>query len=91
MSLLRARITFCPIWFMTRGLRWLGSVWFSTAEGEDMAAMADAGVLDLSQFEHRRFALEDANAALHGFDGDAGGFTNVVVMPEMKLSCGSIG
>ena len=72
-----------PIWFMCRGLRWSGSVWFSTAEGEDMAAMADAGALDLSHFEHRRFALADANQALDSFHATHGGFTNVVVMPEL--------
>jgi threonine dehydrogenase-like Zn-dependent dehydrogenase len=72
-----------PIWFMCRGLRWCGSVWFSTAEGEDMAAMADAGALDLSQFEHRRFALADANQALNSFDATHGGFANVVVMPTL--------
>jgi threonine dehydrogenase-like Zn-dependent dehydrogenase len=75
-----------PIWFMTRGLRWWGSVWFSPAEGEDMAAMADAGVLDLSKFEHRRFALVDANRALNSFDGKLGGFANVVVMPELQAA-----
>jgi alcohol dehydrogenase len=69
---------------MTRGLRWWGSVWFSTAEGEDMAAMADAGVLDLSTFEHRRFALADANRALMSFEAKTGGFANVVVMPELQ-------
>jgi alcohol dehydrogenase len=72
-----------PIWFMTRSLRWCGSVWFSTAEGEDMSAMADAGTLDLSRFEHRRFPLADANGALNSFDASHGGFANVVVMPEI--------
>ncbi len=76
-------LSFNPIWFMTRGLRWSGSVWFSTAEGEDMAAMADAGVLDLSRFEHRRFALTEANQALDSFETKAGGFANVVVMPDL--------
>jgi alcohol dehydrogenase len=80
-----------PIWFMTRGLRWLGSVWFSTAEGEEMAAMAAAGVLDLSKFEHRRFTLDDANEALTAFGAHAGGFANVVVMPQLKGSATPIG
>jgi alcohol dehydrogenase len=75
-----------PIWFLTRGLRWWGSVWFSTSEGEDMAAMADAGVLDLSKFEQRRFALADANRALSAFNANSGGFANVVVMPELRAS-----
>lgn len=78
-----------PIWFMTRGLRWWGSVWFSTAEGEDMAAMAAAGALDLSKFEHRRFALADANRALNSFESESGGFANVVVMPELEALAGA--
>lgn len=72
-----------PIWFMTRELSWRGSVWFSTAEGEDLAAMAGSGLLDLSVFDHRRFPLSDVNAALDATQNDAGGFANVTVMPGM--------
>ena len=42
-----------PVWFMCNALQWKGSAWFSVAEGEDMAAMADAGTLDLSKFEQQ--------------------------------------
>jgi alcohol dehydrogenase len=72
-----------PIWFMTRELRWSGSVWFTTAEGEDMAAMAKAGTLNLSVYQHERFALKDVNAALDFTSKRNGGFTNVVVMPGL--------
>lgn len=59
----------------------LGSLWFTVAEGEEMAAMAEAGTLDLSVFEHRRFALDQVNEALALAERRAGGFVNVVVMP----------
>ena len=40
-------------WLMTNRIGLQGSVWFTTGEGEDMAAMAGAGTLDLSVLEHR--------------------------------------
>lgn len=59
----------------------IGSLWFTVAEGEDMAAMAAAGTLDLSVFEHQRFALDQVNEALALAEKRAGGFVNVVVTP----------
>lgn len=60
----------------------IGSLWFSTAEGQDMAAMAAAGTLDLSVFDHQRFPLEQIDEALTAVDNRAGGFTNVVVVHD---------
>lgn len=59
---------------------YIGSLWFTTAEGEDMAAMAAAGTLDLGVFEHERFPLDKVNEALDAIDQRGGGFTNVVIM-----------
>ena len=59
---------------------YIGSLWFTTAEGQDMAQMAHAGTLDLSVFEHERFSLEHVNEALEAVEQRAGGFTNVVIM-----------
>ncbi len=59
---------------------YIGSLWFSAAEGQDMADMAHAGTLNLGVFEHERFALEQINEALDAIDKRAGGFTNVVIM-----------
>lgn len=59
----------------------IGSLWFSVAEGEDMAELARAGLLDLSVLEHERFALDQVNEALNAVDRRTGGFTNIVVMP----------
>jgi alcohol dehydrogenase len=59
---------------------YIGSLWFTTAEGQDMAAMAHAGTLNLGVFEHERFPLERVNEALDAIDKRTGGFTNVVIM-----------
>jgi alcohol dehydrogenase len=59
---------------------YIGSLWFTTAEGQDMADMAHAGTLDLSVLEHERFSLDKVNEALHAIEQRTGGFTNVVIM-----------
>ncbi|WP_016880933.1 MULTISPECIES: alcohol dehydrogenase catalytic domain-containing protein [unclassified Rhodococcus (in: high G+C Gram-positive bacteria)] len=59
----------------------LGSLWFSTAEAQDMADLAGAGVLDLSVFEHHSFPLEKINEALADLPARHGGFTNFVSVP----------
>ncbi len=59
----------------------LGSLWFTVAEGQDMAAMADAGTLNLKLFEHHRFRLDQVDDALTLAEKHAGGFINVVVTP----------
>jgi alcohol dehydrogenase len=68
-------------WLMTNRIGLQGSVWFTTGEGEDMAAMAAAGTLDLSPLEHRIFPLTAVNEALAGMDNRNGGFTNFIVDP----------
>lgn len=68
-------------WMMTNRVSIGGSVWFTTAEGEDMAAMAGAGTLDLSVLEHRVSPLSKINEVLAGMDQRDGGFTNFVIDP----------
>ncbi len=68
-------------WLMTNRIGVQGSVWFTTAEGEDMAAMAGAGTLDLSVLEHRISPLSKVNEALAAMDLRDGGFTNFVIDP----------
>ena len=58
----------------------IGSLWFSVAEGQELAAMAEAGTLDLSIFDHHRFKLEQVNEALEFAEKRAGGFVNVVIV-----------
>jgi alcohol dehydrogenase len=68
-------------WLMTNRIGLCGSVWFTTAEGEDMAAMAGAGTLDVSVLEHRVSPLSQVNEALAAMDSRDGGFTNFVIDP----------
>ena len=68
-------------WMMTNRISLQGSVWFTTGEGEDMAAMAAAGTLDLSILEHRVSPLSKVNEVLAGMDDRDGGFTNFVIDP----------
>jgi alcohol dehydrogenase len=68
-------------WMMTNRIGLQGSVWFTTGEGEDMAAMAAAGTLDLSILEHRVSPLSKVNEVLAGMDDRDGGFTNFVIDP----------
>lgn len=69
-----------PFPLMCMQKSYIGSLWFSTAEGQDMADMAHAGTLDLGVFEHERFSLEQVNEALDAIENRTGGFTNVVIM-----------
>jgi D-arabinose 1-dehydrogenase-like Zn-dependent alcohol dehydrogenase len=58
-----------------------GSCWFTAAEGQDMADMAAAGVIDLSVFEHVTFPLSQVNEAISGIENRNGGFSNYVIHP----------
>lgn len=58
-----------------------GSLWFTAAEGQDMADMAERGQLDLSIFEHVRFPLARVNEAIAGIANRNGGFSNYVINP----------
>jgi D-arabinose 1-dehydrogenase-like Zn-dependent alcohol dehydrogenase len=60
----------------------IGSNWFSTAEAEEMVALAKAGLLNLGVFEHERFSLNDVNVALATAEKRASGFSNVVVVHD---------
>jgi threonine dehydrogenase-like Zn-dependent dehydrogenase len=68
-------------WMMDEQISLIGSTRFSPGEGQAPADMAAAGTLDLSVFEHRRFALKDINAAFAGIPDRNGGFANFVVIP----------
>lgn len=69
-----------PFPLMALQKSYIGSCWFTTAEGQDMAAMAQAGTLNLGVFEHERFPLDRVNDALDAIDKRSGGFSNVVIM-----------
>lgn len=71
-----------PIWVMLSQISYMGSLWFTTAQGGEMARMAASGTLDLKRLVHRRFPLDQVSAALEATKRrDIGGFANVVVTP----------
>jgi D-arabinose 1-dehydrogenase-like Zn-dependent alcohol dehydrogenase len=75
-------LTFDPIWMLVNQSSYVGSNWFVGSEGRAMAAMAGAGTLNLSCFEHRRYQLAQVNEAVNeAVHGAGGGFRNVVIMP----------
>lgn len=81
MGALAAALPIDPLLMMRRQLSYEGSLWFSTAEAQDMAGMAASGTLDLGVFEHQRFPLERINEAVQATEGRKGGLTNIVVTP----------
>ena len=70
-----------PYFIKTRNLTLAAGRWFTTGQGEDLAAMARAHLIKFTAFEHRRFALGAVNDAIAALKGGDGGFTNFVVIP----------
>ena len=68
-------------WLMDNQIQFLGSNWFTAGEGQEMADMAGAGILDLSVFEHKCFPLSEVNEAISGLEDRNGGFSNFVINP----------
>ena len=68
-------------WLMDNQIKLLGSNWFTAGEGQEMADLAEAGLLDLSVLEHKSFPLAQVNEAISGLEDRNGGFSNFVVIP----------
>ena len=69
-------------WMMTNQIGIEGSVWFTPAEGEEIVALADAGFLNLSVFEHRVAPLSGVDDTLAQMRTNTdGGFANYVIEP----------
>ena len=68
-------------WMMDQQIEFIGSNWFPPGDAAALAAMAAAGTLDLSVFEHVRVPLREVNRALDGSHFRDGGFTNLVITP----------
>jgi threonine dehydrogenase-like Zn-dependent dehydrogenase len=62
----------------------IGSCWFSAGEGQEMAALAGSGAVDLSVFDDVVFSLEEVNGAINGLDNRNGGFSNYIVSPVLQ-------
>ncbi|WP_025433859.1 alcohol dehydrogenase catalytic domain-containing protein [Rhodococcus opacus] len=68
-------------WLMDEQVQLIGSNWFTTAQGQELANMVETGTLDLSYLEHERFPLTEVNRAISGLKDRRGGFSNYVVIP----------
>ena len=68
-------------YMMDRNMKLIGSVWFTTEEGRELAGYAASGALKLSIFEHHAYPLEDVNKAISGIAARNGGFSNFVIHP----------
>lgn len=68
-------------WLMDEQIHLIGSNWFTTAQGQEMADMVGTGALNLSYLQHRRFPLAQVNEAISGLKDRDGGFSNYVVLP----------
>jgi D-arabinose 1-dehydrogenase-like Zn-dependent alcohol dehydrogenase len=70
-------------WMMTNRISLTGSVWFTTAEGEEIVSMAANKILELTPLDHRVFPLSAINEALASMDSNLdGGFANYVIDPR---------
>lgn len=67
---------------MDRDVAVLGTLWFSSAELDEMISLIHAGVIDLSFLRHRFFALSEVNEAFKVVGDRPGGAVNVVVQPH---------
>ena len=68
-------------WLMDEQIQFIGSNWFTAAQGQEFAELARAGLLKLSVFHHHRFPLEEVNKAISGLKNRDGGFSNYVIVP----------
>ncbi|MCX4759420.1 alcohol dehydrogenase catalytic domain-containing protein [Streptomyces sp. NBC_01275] len=66
---------------MDQQLRLIGSAWFTSGEGQALADLAGAGLLDLGPLEHQVFPLEQVNDAIGGIAERNGGFSNFIISP----------
>ena len=57
----------------------MGSAWLTSGEGQTMADMAGAGLLDLGPLEHHVYPLEQINEAISGIAQRNGGFSNFII------------
>jgi alcohol dehydrogenase len=66
---------------MDRNQRLYGSAWLTTEEGQEMADLVAAGVVDLSMLETQGRRLSEVNEAISGIAKRHGGFSNFVIYP----------
>jgi len=66
-------------WGMDNSISFVGSAWFTAAEGMELADMIRHGVVDLSLLEPKAWPFERINDAINGVTSGDGGFTSYLV------------
>lgn len=66
---------------MNKNQSLLGSFWFTTKQGQEMADLAGSGLLKLDCLRHELFPLERIDDGVRAIDSRTGGFSNLVVVP----------
>ncbi|GES09744.1 alcohol dehydrogenase [Acrocarpospora macrocephala] len=66
-------------WWMDEQMELIGSVWFTTAEGIELAEMIRHGVIDISVLQPKSWPLDEINEAISGVASGDGGFTSYLV------------
>ncbi|KAH7417954.1 chaperonin 10-like protein [Cadophora sp. MPI-SDFR-AT-0126] len=67
---------------MSHDVAVLGTLWFTSGEVDELIALIDAGVIDLSFLHHELFPLEKVNEEFEFVGDRPGGAVNVVVQPS---------
>lgn len=68
---------------LTRNVAVLGTMWFTAGELDEMMALMNSGVIDLSFLRHEFFSMENVNDAFEMVGDRPGGAVNVVVQPHV--------
>lgn len=68
--------------FMCTQLQYIGSLWFTTAEAQELMALIRAGLLDINQWAPRPYALDQLNQALDDIQDNASGFLNYHIVHD---------
>ncbi|EJN06826.1 alcohol dehydrogenase catalytic domain-containing protein [Phyllobacterium sp. YR531] len=66
-------------WWMDEQMELVGSVWFTTAEGQELADMIQQGVVDISSLQPKTWPLDEINEAISSVASGDGGFTSYLV------------
>ncbi|WP_411687119.1 alcohol dehydrogenase catalytic domain-containing protein [Acinetobacter indicus] len=68
--------------FMCAQLQYIGSLWFTPAEGNEIAKLFESGVLDFTLLEEHAYPLEAINEALTDIESQGNGFRNFYIAHE---------
>jgi len=68
-----------PHLFMCLQLQYIGSLWFTPSEGDEIAKLFEAGILDFSLLERHSYPLEKINKALEDIESNGNGFNNFYI------------